>query len=77
MAVHQRSFEAASVHWLTLLSMQDLLRNVSWTISNFFRWKNPPAPLEKMHRALEMLQTSMSEDPEVLSNLSWAGQPLD
>eukprot|EP00045_Choanoeca_perplexa_P008960 m.84599 g.84599 ORF g.84599 m.84599 type:complete len:523 (+) comp14693_c0_seq1:79-1647(+) len=50
----------------------DLLRNVSWTISNFFRWKSPPAPLEKMHRALEVLKTSMSEDPEVLSNLSWA-----
>eukprot|EP00730_Choanoeca_flexa_P015390 TRINITY_DN7057_c0_g1_i2.p1 TRINITY_DN7057_c0_g1~~TRINITY_DN7057_c0_g1_i2.p1 ORF type:complete len:520 (+),score=87.32 TRINITY_DN7057_c0_g1_i2:67-1626(+) len=50
----------------------ELLRNVSWTISNFFRWKNPSAPEEKMHTALEVLKNALSEDPEVLSNLSWA-----
>jgi importin subunit alpha-2 len=26
----------------------DLLRNVSWTISNFFRWKEEPVSLDYM-----------------------------
>ncbi|EDQ88954.1 uncharacterized protein MONBRDRAFT_8482 [Monosiga brevicollis MX1] len=50
----------------------DLLRNVSWTVSNFFRWKNPPAPFEKMSMSLEVLRNCLSEDPEVLSNVCWA-----
>eukprot|EP01147_Barroeca_monosierra_P002867 gene2867-8149_t len=51
----------------------DILRNVSWSLSNFFRWRNPPAPVEAMQQALPVLEQRIyTEDPEVLANVCWS-----
>eukprot|EP00043_Microstomoeca_roanoka_P012923 m.125676 g.125676 ORF g.125676 m.125676 type:complete len:516 (-) comp15626_c6_seq1:2158-3705(-) len=51
----------------------ELLRNVSWTLSNFFRWRNPAAPEEAMHEALPVLSMRVrTQDPEVLANVCWS-----
>ncbi|EGD77563.1 hypothetical protein PTSG_08661 [Salpingoeca rosetta] len=51
----------------------DILRNVSWTLSNFFRWRNPPAPAEAMQQALPVLAHRVrTQDPEVLANVCWS-----
>eukprot|EP00049_Salpingoeca_infusionum_P017754 m.354218 g.354218 ORF g.354218 m.354218 type:complete len:518 (+) comp16958_c0_seq1:406-1959(+) len=64
-------------HFLTMLLNEEtvgLLRNVSWAISNFFRWKSPPAPEEKMGLALSALSDALTkhEDQEVVSNVCWS-----
>lgn len=49
------------------------LRQAVWAIQNFFRWKNPPCPLEYMQRALPVLQPlTGSQDEDIASNATWA-----
>lgn len=51
---------------LVVLQMDEsakVLRNASWTVSNFFRWRNPPAAIEAMREALPVLHSkAMSQD---------------
>ncbi|XP_020267163.1 importin subunit alpha-4-like [Asparagus officinalis] len=53
-------------------SKMSMLRNATWTLSNFCRGK-PPAPFEQTKPALQILQQLIhSTDDEVLTDACWA-----
>ncbi|KAG9130648.1 hypothetical protein Leryth_011912 [Lithospermum erythrorhizon] len=53
-------------------SKLSMLRNATWTLSNFCRGK-PPTPFEQVRPALPVLQRLIhSNDEEVLTDASWA-----
>ncbi|OVA13566.1 Armadillo [Macleaya cordata] len=57
---------------LNELSKLSMLRNATWTLSNFCRGK-PPAPFEQVRLALPALQHLIhSTDEEVLTDACWA-----